>query len=179
MIEKTKWKPKWKVCTRCSTRKRIRYFALRRNGHVGSWCRKCANAYSRMYARTSEKNKRWRIEYRKTSGYRWAHSELYFKKTYGIDYEDWARRYERQESCCAGCGFQFDFAKPIHVDHNHTTGAVRGLLCTTCNLALGASKDSPGTLRKLADYLEVNDCFDYEGIDLGPNELDLWDQDAA
>lgn len=40
------------------------------------------------------------------------------------------------------------------IDHNHTTGAVRGLLCHACNVALGFMGDDPARLRAAADYLE-------------------------
>ena len=65
-----------------------------------------------------------------------------------------------QEGRCAIClqpdsgrmrnGRPMDF----HVDHNHTTGKVRALLCHHCNTALGGFRDSPALLRAAATYLE-------------------------
>lgn len=55
-----------------------------------------------------------------------------------------------QSGRCAGC------LEPLVVpclDHCHKTDEYRGLLCATCNSALGFAKDSPDTLRRLADYL--------------------------
>ena len=44
----------------------------------------------------------------------------------------------------------------IMIDHCHRTGIFRGLLCSGCNLALGATKDEPDTLRKLAEYVDLH-----------------------
>lgn len=41
----------------------------------------------------------------------------------------------------------------LHIDHCHTTGKVRGLLCGTCNAGLGMFKDSPLLLKRAAEYL--------------------------
>jgi hypothetical protein len=41
----------------------------------------------------------------------------------------------------------------LHVDHDHVTGKVRGLLCNTCNVALGALQDSEELLIKAAGYI--------------------------
>lgn len=43
-----------------------------------------------------------------------------------------------------------------HVDHNHKTGLIRGLLCSMCNVAIGSAKDSPIVLREMANYVENN-----------------------
>lgn len=45
-------------------------------------------------------------------------------------------------------------AGKLHVDHNHTTGNVRKLLCWRCNLALGQFRDDPATLRRALAYVE-------------------------
>ena len=44
------------------------------------------------------------------------------------------------------------------IDHSHTTGEVRKVLCRYCNLTLGHAKDNPELLRKLANYLEEHGC---------------------
>ncbi len=41
-----------------------------------------------------------------------------------------------------------------HVDHDHSTGSVRGLLCFRCNAALGQLGDDPAVIRRAAAYIE-------------------------
>ncbi|MFF5504405.1 endonuclease VII domain-containing protein [Streptomyces roseolus] len=43
-----------------------------------------------------------------------------------------------------------------HVDHDHRTGKVRGVLCFSCNAALGQLKDRPDVIRRAAAYVEGN-----------------------
>lgn len=45
--------------------------------------------------------------------------------------------------------------KTLCIDHNHSTGQIRRLLCHTCNLGIGVFYDNPDLLREAADYLEL------------------------
>lgn len=70
------------------------------------------------------------------------HKESKFKsrlKTdYGITPEYWQRMFEEQKGCCKICGkHQTEIKGILHVDHNHKTGDIRGLLCMNCNTKLG------------------------------------------
>lgn len=69
---------------------------------------------------------------------------------YGVTPEDFARMLELQDGSCAiiGCGKTF-----LVVDHEHATGAVRGLLCRGCNAGIGMLRDQPELLRAAAMYL--------------------------
>lgn len=59
------------------------------------------------------------------------------------------------QSCCAICGDYFkDLGSPPHLDHNHSTGALREFLCNNCNRGLGHFKDSPEILNAAVQYLE-------------------------
>jgi hypothetical protein len=49
------------------------------------------------------------------------------------------------------------FIKTPHVDHDHITGKIRGLLCHNCNAVLGNAKDNPQILINAAEYL--NNCI--------------------
>lgn len=59
--------------------------------------------------------------------------------------------HEEQGGQCAICGVSPD---KLYLDHCHTTGKIRGLLCSSCNTGLGMFKDHTGNLRSAADYLE-------------------------
>ena len=64
---------------------------------------------------------------------------------------------------CAICGERPSGAKRyLCVDHDHGTGEARGLLCSTCNQALGLFQDRPGLLRAAADYLDPPKVYDEE-----------------
>lgn len=83
------------------------------------------------------------------------------RSKYDLSPADYDRMEAEQGGVCAICGG----TQPpkgtrrggrLYVDHDHTTGAVRGLLCAPCNYALGAFKDSPAVLRSAAAYLDAH-----------------------
>lgn len=75
------------------------------------------------------------------------------KSRYGITVSDKARMLQNQHSRCAICTTEFNPPSSAHVDHDHTTGEVRGLLCGKCNTGLGQFNDSPELLLAAVDYL--------------------------
>jgi hypothetical protein len=61
----------------------------------------------------------------------------WLKKTYGLDMEQYNNMFEAQAGYCALCGkHQTTLSRRLAVDHDHRTGAVRGLLCGRCNTSL-------------------------------------------
>lgn len=76
------------------------------------------------------------------------------KCLYGLTEGRYLRLLEEQEDGCAICGRIPGPGEALHVDHCHSTGEVRGLLCLNCNHAIGKMGDSPDRLREAADYLE-------------------------
>lgn len=83
----------------------------------------------------------------------------YLMRNYGIKLSDYERMLESQKNLCAICGgtgFRMAEHHKLYlvVDHCHTTGKVRGLLCHNCNRALGLLKDSKETLGNAIQYLE-------------------------
>ena len=75
-------------------------------------------------------------------------------KNYGITIEEYDLLLEQQDNKCAICGTNTPGGKGrFHVDHDHTSGAIRGLLCSSCNIGLGHFKDDPEILILAAEYL--------------------------
>ena len=81
--------------------------------------------------------------------------EYSLKRMYGINQDDYNQMLTEQNDCCAICGTTEPGAKQTYfmVDHCHDTGEVRGLLCKSCNIALGEFKDDPSLLEKAVLYL--------------------------
>ncbi|MDQ0682730.1 MULTISPECIES: endonuclease VII domain-containing protein [Streptomyces] len=76
----------------------------------------------------------------------------YFKRKYGLSPAELDAMVAEQQGICCIC-----LAAPAeHVDHCHETGRVRGVLCFSCNAALGQFKDRPDVMRRAATYLEGN-----------------------
>lgn len=87
---------------------------------------------------------------------RLAHRNWGYKRNFGITLEQYNEMFTAQKGLCLGCyKHQSACKRALHLDHDHKTGKVRGLLCHECNSVLGYTKDSAPTLRRLADYLEA------------------------
>ena len=76
-----------------------------------------------------------------------------YKYRYGITLEDYKNMYISQEGKCDICK---ESSKKLVVDHCHTNGNVRGLLCTACNSGLGFFKDNIPNLLEATKYLIKN-----------------------
>lgn len=86
-------------------------------------------------------------------------SERHLIYKYGITSQDKAKMHQKQSEACAICK-EFVVLSEIHVDHCHSTGKVRGLLCSACNKALGLLKDDPDRCMNMANYLSINAVAD-------------------
>lgn len=76
---------------------------------------------------------------------------------YGLTQEAFEVLLYKQGGVCAICKKPDWGLRGPHVDHDHVTGRVRGILCKSCNVALGMVKDNLGIARALVVYLEVSD----------------------
>jgi len=77
-------------------------------------------------------------------------ADTHIKRTYGLSRVQLDALIEAQGGRCAIC----ESNPAVHVDHDHATGKIRGVLCFTCNVALGQLKDDVTLFRKAIDYLE-------------------------
>jgi hypothetical protein len=74
----------------------------------------------------------------------------HFAKKYGITPKDFDAILLGQGNVCAICSSR---RKSMCVDHDHSTGAVRGILCRSCNAMLGQIRDNPAWLARAIQYL--------------------------
>lgn len=79
---------------------------------------------------------------------------------FGITIEQYEALSETQNGLCAICKNVCASGKQLAVDHNHTTGKVRGLLCRRCNQGIGLFEDEPALLQGAAEYLKERDGGD-------------------
>lgn len=95
------------------------------------------------YAAMSPEQRREEFEYR------WRLS----LRRFGMTPDDYLRMLDRQNGVCGICRRK-NGKKKLCVDHCHTTGRVRGLLCTKCNKGLGIFGDDAARLVRAAEYLK-------------------------
>lgn len=74
-------------------------------------------------------------------------------RRYNLSKEDYQDIWDKQEGKCAICGKFFDKKNIPHIDHNHKTKKVRGLLCRMCNWGIGHFNDDKKLLLKAIKYL--------------------------
>lgn len=130
--------PGQKWCPACNTAKTVSSFPSNRSTRDGlaTYCKPCHNAIGkaakdRLYGSTRDYHLRHR---------------------YGLTSADVDAMIEAQGGTCATCD-----GKPEHVDHDHATGKVRGVLCFNCNQALGNVRDDVATLHRLGRYLRQHE----------------------
>lgn len=118
------------TCTKCGQSKPEGEFypSSRYKSGYNTWCKECCLAANREYHQSGRRvRNRWR--------------------KYGLSDEE----FSSLGDVCAICGV--DVPK-LDIDHDHSTGRVRGLLCRPCNSGLGMFNDDPERLRAAAEYLE-------------------------
>lgn len=80
----------------------------------------------------------------------------WYKHRFGITFDSVMELKEEQDYACAICGKpEEDNGKMLAVDHCHTSGRIRGLLCSKCNTGLGHFDDNTETMKKAIEYLQA------------------------
>jgi hypothetical protein len=130
--------PDVKWCPACQREKPRSEFGNNRATSDGrtAYCKPCHNAkgketYTRLYGSTRE---------------------YHLRRRYGIGVAEFDAMVEAQGGLCALCRDR----KPEHVDHDHLTKKIRGVLCSCCNQGLGNFRDSVAALKAAIDYLETS-----------------------
>jgi len=134
-----------KMCRKCKEVKSFPNFSKSGKKYpdgLAGWCKPCMKVYAADYYRRN--SQKMRIKARKSQ------LRLYFN----LSVEDYENMYRAQNGACAVCRGQSTDGRRLAVDHCHSTGKVRGLLCYRCNIGIGYLKDSPERLRDAAAYLE-------------------------
>ncbi|MFI7540575.1 endonuclease VII domain-containing protein [Actinoplanes sp. NPDC049599] len=125
-----------RYCPDCSSIRPLTEFPRSRNasGGRGRYCKPCHNA------RGKESKERLH------GGTR----QYHLRRRYGIGQAEFDELLAEQGGVCAICGAP----DPQHVDHDHRTGWVRGILCFNCNGGLGQFRDNPVFLAEAITYLK-------------------------
>ena len=100
-----------------------------------------------------EKSPHWKHGKSRTKEY---NLNYHMKSSYGIEIKDYDVMFANQNGVCAICSGNppnGQRKKRLNIDHCHTTGNVRGLLCDACNRAIGLLKDSTEILGSAIQYL--------------------------
>lgn len=140
-----------KVCRGCGVLQTYACFPWNYNKALGRSYRA-----SRCHGCKAKRTREWS---QATYGDRSSHG-IGLKKCYGLTLAQYDAMLAEQGSVCAICN-QPEFTpkangkgiRPLGVDHDHATGAIRGLLCATCNNGLGCFKDDPKKLQAALSYL--------------------------
>lgn len=100
-----------------------------------------------------EKKKEFNARYNKK--YREKRKEFLLKKRFGISLDEYNLLFSEQEGCCAICGaHQSELSKSLAVDHCHSSGKIRGLLCIPCNVGIGNLQEKIEILESAIKYLD-------------------------
>ena len=158
-----------KRCKKCGITKPFSEFYLAkgmRDGHR-SECKECHAARQKAWYQRNQKRaiavvRRWQLANRERhlawrKQYNAKRTEKaradHLKRTFDITVDDYNAMLAVQDGGCAICGRRPTEKRALHVDHDHETGAVRGLLCFRCNGGMGQFAEDPERLARAIDYL--------------------------
>lgn len=137
-----------KVCKGCGESKTLDDFAKNGKYHR-PYCKPCYNARQLEYRQENSEQIR---EHWKAASAKYYSPEKRRNKTlrkYGLTDQTYNDMFDEQDGKCKIC----NKAVTLVVDHCHSTGKIRGLLCNPCNTSLGHFEDDIERLRKAIKYL--------------------------
>ena len=121
------------------------------------YCKPCGKirrlATDKKYKQTRKYRKKYKERYADDAT-RKLMRKNHLKNKYGLTIEDYDTMMEEQGGACKICGSPPN-GKPLHVDHCHNEGHVRGLLCSNCNTGLGMFRDSVELMQNAIEYLNT------------------------
>jgi hypothetical protein len=156
-----------KICSKCKTPQLESEFTKAKENMDGlsGVCKTCRGKRRReKYPQERDKLIQKQKDKRKSNPVLFRGYDM--KKRFGITWEQFDIMFAAQGNKCAGCGATESGEKSgsWHIDHDHTCcplpkrktcgKCIRGILCRSCNLAIGNARDSVDRLRGLANYLE-------------------------
>lgn len=129
------------VCARCDSEKPEDEFPLEAQRGRYPYCLRCKTAYMREHY-AKNRDRLVAADHRRRA-----------RSRYGLSGEEYDALFA--DPRCGIClATQESLPRRLAIDHDHSTGAVRGLLCGPCNIALGGFRDSADLLRAALTYLE-------------------------
>jgi len=120
-------------------------YPLKENGKRGRRCRTCINEYM--------KNRMQKFKRDDPEGSHKFYKNVKLKEHYGVTLEYFENLRKNQNNKCAICYEEFSEDKKPCMDHCHTSKKIRGLLCHSCNRALGLLHENVKTLENMINYI--------------------------
>lgn len=146
-----------KICNQCKEPKKFQEFYKQKNGKFGlsGKCKSCCSENGkRSYKNDPERFKKTTQRYFENNP--GARQRTRIKYHYNLTMEEYQKLIEEHENKCAVCDKpRSELKKELDIDHCHTTGKIRGLLCPNCNKALGLLNDDPSVIERLLNYIKT------------------------
>jgi hypothetical protein len=122
--------------------------------HSRQWRIDHPDEYRQYLKNWRKNNPKKQAEYRKRHNTPESQRRRKYKSKYGITIDRYDEILKKQNGLCAICrGPYIGKGKYFHVDHDHATSDVRGLLCSKCNILIGQAKESEDILQRAISYL--------------------------
>lgn len=148
-----------KICKTCGQEKSLTdFYFYKKKNHYQRSCKSCENEKrkKRYWSLPEEERKQmFRDNNKRLTKSGWSR-QYRLKTRFGISLEEYDSMFQEQKGSCAICGTSLNESgrKNFSVDHCHSTGKVRGLLCHKCNSGIGFLNDDVNLLEKAISYLK-------------------------